>query len=470
VAALSVVVFAFYCTYAVSRQATMLTSGYDLGIFDQTVRQYARFHAPLVALKGPGYNIFGDHFHPIVAILAPLYWVWDTPYVLLVAQAVLVAASLPIVYDFTQRRLPRGPSLIVAFAYGFGWPVQALVAFDFHEIAFAIPLLAGAVNALDKGRDRTLVCCAVLLLLTREDMGTLVVVLGLLRLTHVRRRVGWVLVGSGAAAFVLATVVIIPALSPSGHFSYWTFDALGPDVPTAVHTALTRPWHVLQVFFTPSAKVETLAYLFLPLALLSLRSRYIFLALPLLAEQFLNSRPQLWTTQFHYNMLPWLVLVLAMVDGADRLGVWRWRPSRNALLGWLAVVPIALTNWPGPLPNLTWQMLDGAAFRLSSTRQANRTALRMIPPNACVWAPDRVAPQLTNRNRVTVPGLGGPGPDFVLLDMDQRSVAYDRGRPQHFLTELRDHGYVTVFRHHDVVLLRSPEYRGPSSRCSPTAP
>jgi uncharacterized membrane protein len=470
VAALTVAVFSFYCVYAVSRQATMLTSGYDLGIFDQAVRQYARFHAPLVALKGYDYNIFADHFHPIIAILAPLYWIWDTPYVLLVTQAVLIAASVPIVFDFTQRRLPRGASLVIAFAYGFGWPIQTLVAFDFHEIAFAVPLLAGAVNALDKGRDRTLVVCAVLLLLTREDMGVLVVILGLFRLTRAPRRVGWILVGSGVAGSLLAIAVIIPAVSPSGHFSYWTFSALGPDVPSAMHTVLTRPWHVVDLFFTPAIKMKTLAYLFLPVALLSLRSRYIFLAVPLLAERFLNSRSQLWTTEFHYNVLPWLVLVLAMVDGADRLGVWRWRPSRYLLLGWLTVVPIALTNWPGPLPNLTWQMLDGAAFRLSPTRQANRAALQMIPRNVCVWAPDRVVPQLTYLDRVTIPGLGGPGPDFVLLDMDQKSVAYHRGRPQHFLSQMSKRGYATVFRHRAVVLLRSPRYHGPSSRCSPTAP
>jgi hypothetical protein len=49
VAVLTVTVFAFYCVYTVSRQAMMLTSGYD-GIFDQAVRR-RRFHAPLVALR-----------------------------------------------------------------------------------------------------------------------------------------------------------------------------------------------------------------------------------------------------------------------------------------------------------------------------------------------------------------------------------------------------------------------------------
>lgn len=492
VGVLSVAVFAFYCTYAVSRQATLLTSGYDLGIFDQAVRQYARFHAPIVALKGPGYNIFADHFHPIIATIAPLYWIWDTPYVLLVAQALLVAVSVPIVYDFAQRRTSRPVALAIAFAYAFGWAVQALIGFDFHEISFAVPLLAGAVNALDRvtrapaslpssvgsasrgagalvSSDRTLLICAALLLMTREDMGVLVVILGLLRLARRPRRTGWLLIGAGAVGYVLATVVIIPAFAPSGHFAYWTFDAIGHDLPSALHTIVTRPWHVVHVFFSPSTKVKTLAYLFLPVALLSLRSRYFLLAIPLLAERFLNSRSQLWTTEFHYNVLPWLVLVLAMIDGAGRLGVWRWRPSRYVLTAWLVFVPVALTNWPGPIPNITYEMLDGAAFRLSPTRAANRAALRIIPRNTCVWAPDRVAPQLTNRNRVTIPGLGGPGPDFVLLDLDQKSVAYQRGSPQQFLRQVTARGYSVSFRRGAVVLLRSPSYHGPSDRCAPTA-
>ncbi len=68
------------------------------------MRAYAHFQAPMVPLKGAGYNIFGDHFHPIIAVLAPLYWVWDNVGMLLIAQAVLTAAAIPVVYRFTRRR------------------------------------------------------------------------------------------------------------------------------------------------------------------------------------------------------------------------------------------------------------------------------------------------------------------------------------------------------------------------------
>ena len=154
---------AFYLYHAFADQARFLTTGYDLGIFDQAIRAYAHFRAPMVPLKGAGYNIFGDHFHPIIAVLAPLYWVWDDLGVLLIAQAVLTAASIAVVYRFTRRRAGERFSLLVAAAYGFGWPLQALIDFDFHEVAFATPLAALAIDALDRRDDRRLllwaVCC-----------------------------------------------------------------------------------------------------------------------------------------------------------------------------------------------------------------------------------------------------------------------------------------------------------------------
>ncbi|MDQ1692294.1 MAG: hypothetical protein QOD87_2402, partial [Pseudonocardiales bacterium] len=99
---LCVSAFGVYALTALLRHRQFGTAGYDLGIFDQAIRRYAHFQAPIVALKGPGYNIFGDHFHPIIALAAPIYWVWDDPRALLVLQAALIAASIPVVYRFAR--------------------------------------------------------------------------------------------------------------------------------------------------------------------------------------------------------------------------------------------------------------------------------------------------------------------------------------------------------------------------------
>lgn len=71
---LTLATFAIYTLFALERHRQFNTAGYDLGIFDQAVRRYAHFQAPIVPLKGMSYNIWGDHFHPIIATAAPLYW------------------------------------------------------------------------------------------------------------------------------------------------------------------------------------------------------------------------------------------------------------------------------------------------------------------------------------------------------------------------------------------------------------
>ena len=64
--------------------------GFDLAIFDQVVWHYSRFEAPASSVKNLE-SIWGDHFSPILALLGPLYWIWEDARMLLLAQALLLA-------------------------------------------------------------------------------------------------------------------------------------------------------------------------------------------------------------------------------------------------------------------------------------------------------------------------------------------------------------------------------------------
>jgi len=459
--------FVVYSVYGLTRYATYLTAGYDLGIFDQALRDYSRFRAPEVPLKGAHYNILADHFHPIIALAAPLYWIWDSPCVLLLVQMALIAASVPVVYSFALRRMSRGGALVVAAAYGVGWAIQAMVDFDFHEVAWGVPILALAVDALDRRDDRTLLISAGLLMLVREDMGAVLVMIGLVRLAYRPRRAGYLLIGGGIAGYLLVTALIIPAFAPNGQFAYWTFDALGPDLPHALLTIVAHPVHTVGLFFTPAIKAETLAYFFVPLALLPLRSRYCLIAAPLLAERFFNSRDHVWTTHFHYNALPWLVLVLAMVDGGARLGIWS-RPKLNRLmLAWLVIVPVYLNTVANITAPVIRRMLIGSAWRMDAHLRDQQAAVRQVPHDVCVSVDDRLAPHLTTTNRVTLPGIPTPRTDFVVLDLGQQEVGYLLPTPEQVLAESRTAGFVPVFTRGNLIVLRSPDYAGPSAQCRP---
>jgi hypothetical protein len=93
----------FFSAISVYRHDRFASGGYDLGIFDQTIWGYSRFQIMPNTVKGIP-NLLGDHFHPALMALAPLYWLWDDVRVLLLAQAFLLAASsLPIFWSARIR-------------------------------------------------------------------------------------------------------------------------------------------------------------------------------------------------------------------------------------------------------------------------------------------------------------------------------------------------------------------------------
>lgn len=478
VAGLSVLLFACYTAYSISRYATYLTAGYDLGIFDQAVRDYAHLKAPIVPLKGAGYDVLGDHFHPIIAVVAPLYWIWNSPCMLLIVQAALVAGTVPIVYRFTRRRAEPAVAFVVCAAFGVGWAIQAMLDFDFHEIAFALPLLAWGIDALDRRADRQLLLSCALLLLVREDMGALVLVLGLIRLAPTLRRdtgsrwPGIVLVLAGAAGYVLATSVIIPAFARDSQFTYWQYDELGPNLPAALGHLLTHPWDAVRYLVSPTIKAQSLAYLLVPLAvLLPLRSRYAWIALPLLAERFYATRELLWTTHYHYSALPWLVLLLAMADGGARLGVFSHPITRRALLAWLLIVPVWLTAFDHTVPADARRMIDGDAWRITAHTRAQQAVVGKLPDDVCVAVDDHLAPHLARRDYVTLADAQPGTADFVALDLSFPTIGGNSGpTPEAVLAAVQADGYRVTFQQDTLILLESPTYQGPSAACRPLGP
>jgi len=114
VATLTALVAAGYSVFSLTLNYTIQTSSYDLVIFDQAVRPYAHFEPGISAIKGlhnnfgPHFSVLGDHWSPILAWLAPLYWIYSRPGTLLVAQAVLFGLAVPPLWLFARRAFGGG--------------------------------------------------------------------------------------------------------------------------------------------------------------------------------------------------------------------------------------------------------------------------------------------------------------------------------------------------------------------------
>ena len=284
VGALTAATATVYTVFEIEQQRHFQTAGYDLGIFDQAISGYAHLHAPISLMKGvhngfgTHFSELGDHFSPIIATVAPVYRVFPSAVTLLVVQGLLFAASLPSVWLFSRRALGRPAAYLIAAAYALAWGLQAAMAADFHEIAFAVPLLAIAIERLDAGRLRSAVIAALLLLLVKEDFGLVVAVFGLIVGLRTRRwRLAGILAFVGIAATVLADRFLIPAFGGKAGYYWDYYAALGSGPLDAAWHVLRHPLWTLHLMVTPQAKVRLLTWLFVPLGFMPLGSSFVLL-------------------------------------------------------------------------------------------------------------------------------------------------------------------------------------------------
>jgi len=323
------VIFGAYTAISVFRLLRLDPSSWDLGIFTEAVKQYAHLDAPVANIRGPGTNLLGDHFSPAIAVLAPFFRVFPSAATLLVGQALLTAASIFPIAQLARDKLGRGPARAIAIAYGCSWGLQQMIAFDFHEIAIAVPLLAFSLSALVRGRLRATVLWALPLVLVKEDQGFTVAAIGMyLVLSGLtgqlvdrgRVKAGVLLMAWGLAWSFAAIAIIIPHFNASHVYSYW--DSGGAFAPGGSPSATAV---VSQLFHDWPYKLQTVVLLLLPTAFIALRSPVALIALPSLGLRFESTNSAYWGTDWHYNATVVPILFVAAIDALALIAAARAR-------------------------------------------------------------------------------------------------------------------------------------------------
>lgn len=308
-----------YLLISITKHLHFNSTGYDLVIFDQAVRHYSEFKAPASSFRGFE-NLLGDHFHPILILLAPLYWIYSSPYSLLVSQAVLfISACLPI-YLYAKSKVNTKTAIFLVIAFIFNAALLRAVYFDFHEIAFAVPLIAWAIYFIYKKQWIYFYVAIALLLLVKEDVSVLVAFFGIYLLTLKQYKHGVVTFFVGVVWFFLVTKLFIPYFAGTGKsFNYWSYDQLGKDLPSSLLAIVKNPLFAISLLFTPFVKVITFVKTFGVFLGLTFFSPIIILAIPLVLERFLSSTENYWEFFFHYGATLSPILVMAVADGLSRI-------------------------------------------------------------------------------------------------------------------------------------------------------
>jgi uncharacterized membrane protein len=470
-----------YCLDSLILFRRFLATTFDLVIFDQGIRGYAHFHAPVSIARGvsDGQNahflLLADHWSPILALLAPLYWIHDSPTTLLVAQGVLFALAIPPLWLYARRRLGEAPAYLVSVAYALSLPVMAAVVFDFHEAAFVPVLTAVMVERFDAGKRWHGILAAVVLLLVKEDMGLLVAGFGAYLLLTRRRWTGLAFIVGGLGATWVATHLLIPAFGGSATF-YWAYGQFGSTLGSATLNVLTHPLHALDVFVTPWVKDRTMIGLLAAFGFLPLASPMVVAVLPLLAERMLASGyPLWWQAKFQYDAFLVMMLACAAVDGAARLQRhwprrWdRWliypltrpkwarqdgTPWKPATLWAAGICAAALVYFPSsPFGSL----LHPGYYGLNARARAAAAAVAHVPAGVEVEAANNIGPHLSGRDTVLLlDGTPRWAPwvvaDTIGLDFPFCTPSQQAAEAAYLLA----HGYTLVFADDGYQVLHRP--------------
>jgi uncharacterized membrane protein len=437
---------------SVARYRAFSAGRFDLGNMVQALwsTSEGRF-LDTTDVSGVQFNRLGAHVDPILVLFTPLWWVWSSPQMLLVAQAMIVASgALPAFW--LGRRWLRDDRLAVAGAavYLLLPGLQAATLFDFHPVTLAAPLLMYCVWAAEEARWVVLGVCATLAVLTQEQVGVVVAGLAVwLAFRHPERRRAALILGAGALAWVaVALLVIMPAFAIDGanpHIS--RYSSLGEEPSDILVTLLTRPWEVGEVLVTP-ARGAYVAGLLLPLLLLPLAAPLLALAaLPQLLINLLASSGPVQTVEYHYAVLLVPFLVAAALLGLAKLRARRLprplgrvlaRPGLVALLMVGAVVVAGARQ--GPLPIWGWLPFgwEGSSLHVfvqdDQTRALQR-AVDLVPADARVSAVNAAGAHLSARRRIQLfPRIQGA--EYVIVADGKRFRDVARDRPT-----LRPPGY-----------------------------
>ncbi len=306
----------------------ILRAGLDDGIFVQIANSVG---SSFSATEEGGANHLLVHASPILVITAPFVAIFHGALGLIVLQSLATAAVIFPLWGMASARFPKYMAFAIVVVAASYPPLSAEAVGDFHELAFAPFLTAGLAWAIDRRAWRWAIAAALLLVCVKEDQfGSLAFIGAFLVVTagkdgELRRCGMWIAIIAIVAAGLYFGVVR-RLIDPS--FPYWSFHYYQwwwfPPTPNGF-AGPTSPLRLQYLF----AALSPLA--FLPL----LSRRYVFFALPGLAEVLLSHEAITMFIGTHYSATWSGYMLCAFVDGAY------WLSKRSLLAAKVATVAAA---------------------------------------------------------------------------------------------------------------------------------
>ncbi len=431
IGSLAIVAGVYYAVCGLLIHYSFHSYGWDLGIFDQVLWSIGHGYGFHYSFRDMLY--LGDHFQPMLVLLAPLIWLRLGPGPILVVQGLAFGAAVIPLYAAVRRLGGSAAAWGLSAAYLLSLAIARADSYDFHPECFVPVLAFTALWALAAGRPTVFALATLALLPLKEDMVFLV--LGLCWVSWLgfgqKQPAKWIALGSVAYLAVIS-LAVMPL------FNHGNSNPLIERYPYLGHTpgsiflhAIIRPDLIgdhLWVLDTP----RTLLYLvagvgFLPLLRPKLLPPLVLLLLPPMLA--VNTQQQL--LELHYGVVPYtyafVAAAMALESGYLSRIVERVRRSlpaiRIALPAIAVVLAVALFAWKSPLPPSFAANSD--QFTIDHHSDVARSFVEMVPGDAVVSAQAGFVPHLSERYDIfEFPRISKA--TYLLVDDNRGVPGYDQ--------------------------------------------
>lgn len=410
------------------KEQTFLTSGFDLGIFNQafwtTLFEHNMFYETGDLSFNPGGSFFGVHFSPILFLLLPFYGLYPAPESLLVMQTVVLALGAFPVYWMSRDKLRQKVALGITGAYLINPLLLFINLNDFHLEAFTSTFFLFALFFLYKEDWPKFTVFLVLALTTLEFapiLGVAVAAYSFILLLKNNFSNP-----AKARKYILITIALSVLVFILAYVTKAIFNPTTSPLPSPLHSVFADPIGVLATDY--QAKILYLVGILAPFGFLPLLApRALVMVIPWLATSLLSTYPGYYSVYYQYQGFVLPFLFLALIIGLQHLKL----QSFKKIVALLIIPTLLFSGLFLTASNVPWN------YRLTvandSTASAN-TIIQLIPPDASILTQNDLFPKISGRTEgyMYLPQNSNISVDYVLGNVN--SEWYTWSQPDFFGT------------------------------------
>ncbi len=430
--------------------------GYDLGIFDQslwnTINNKKFFYNPL-----EGNNHFQSHFQPILLLILPFYFFYQSPVTLLIIQSIILGLGAFPIYLLSKDLTNKKIALIFALIYLCYPALHGLNSAEFHPISLSTTFLLFLFYFYQKEKIIPYFIFLILSLMTKEEVFLITFFLGIYEIINKidfkmfknRKVIKFKTIKFGLITIITSilwaffTYQIIPILfswNYSSHFGRWDHISQEKSLAKLI-LDIIKPKNLPKIFgilFSQSS-FEYLISIFFPIIFLSILSpETLIICFPSIFANLTSNINHMRSiyTQYQATIIPFIFI--SAIYGAKKIN----HINRNKIVYLILIlqvismifispIPIAINNQPigkktlGRLPQFHDEII--------------RKTIDLIPQlNTSVSAQVNLYayPKVSHRENSMIKLKKNVLPDFILFDIKNKPGATKDSYSINYLKDL----------------------------------